>query len=109
MIEHLDLLRRHGVWADARMLAALKAASEPPAGVLRELAHVRGAQATWLARIAGEEPLLAIWPDLTVAELEEVGAVLDEKARELHTGLGADDPNGRSGTATAAARRSRRR
>ncbi|MFO7245057.1 MAG: DinB family protein [Actinomycetes bacterium] len=89
MIEHLELLRRHGAWADARLLAALKAAPEPPSGVLRELAHVRGAQATWLARIAGEEPLLPIWPELTLAELEEVGAVLDEKARLLHAGLDA--------------------
>lgn len=46
MIEYLDSLRRHGVWADARLLQAVKAAPNPPADVLRELAHVRGAQAT---------------------------------------------------------------
>ena len=87
MIERLDLLRRHGAWSDARMLAALKAAPSPPEEALRELAHVRGAQATWLARIAGAEPSLAIWPELSVSELEEVGEVLDASSRELHAGL----------------------
>lgn len=91
MIERLDLLRRHGAWSDARMLAALKAAPSPPEGALRELAHVRGAQATWLARIAGAEPSLAIWPELSVSELEEVGEVLDASSRELHAGLSPRD------------------
>lgn len=92
MIEHLDLLRRHAAWADARMLLALKAAAASfPAAALREQAHVRGAQATWLARIAGEEPILDIWPDLTVDELDEVGQVLDASSFELHARLGPED------------------
>lgn len=87
MIERLELLRRHGAWSDARMLAALKAAPCPPEVALRELAHVRGAQATWLARIAGVEPSLAIWPDLAVSELQAVGEELDAASRDLHAGL----------------------
>jgi uncharacterized damage-inducible protein DinB len=91
MIERLDLLRRHGAWADARLLAALEAAPTPPKGVLRELAHVRGAQATWLARIAGGEPSLAIWPELSVGELGRVGRELDGSWHELHAGLNEAD------------------
>ena len=92
VIEHLELLSRHGVWADARMLAALKvAAASFPAAALREQAHVRGAQATWLARIAGERPLLDIWPDLTLDELEQVGQLLDAKSLDLHARLGPED------------------
>lgn len=92
MIEHLDLLRQHGAWADERMLAALKAAAASfPAAALREQAHVRGAQATWLARLTGEEPLLDIWPDLTIDELEDVGRALDARWLGLHAGLAADD------------------
>ncbi len=91
MIERLDLLRRHAAWSDARMLSALRAAPVPPADVLRELAHVRGAQATWLARIAGVRPSLAIWPDLSLRQLEEVGEELDASSRELHAGFRPHD------------------
>src|SRR5690606_15628291 len=74
------------------MLAALRAAGASfPAAALREQAHVRGAQATWLARIAGEGPLLEIWPDLTVDELEEVGHVLDARSLQLHAQLSPED------------------
>ncbi len=92
MIEHLELLRRHSAWADARLLTALKAAAASfPAGALREQAHVRGAQATWLARIAAEEPMLEIWPELTIDELEDVGKALDAKSFQVHFQLGPDD------------------
>lgn len=91
MIEYLESLRRHGVWADARLLQAVKAAPNTPADVLSELAHVRGAQATWLSRVLGEESLLPVWPQLTVEELEEVGDVIDAKARDLHATLRVED------------------
>ncbi len=91
MTEHLDLLRRHGVWADARMLTALRSATQVPPAALREQAHVRGTQATWLARVKGEQPLLEIWPDLTLDGLEEAGQVLDRMLHDLHSGLGRDD------------------
>lgn len=94
MLEHLDLLRRHGAWADARLLAALKAEPSAPEGVVRELAHIRGAQATWLARVGGKESSLAIWPDLTVRDIEGVGQALDAASQELHAGLGPGDVDG---------------
>lgn len=39
----------------------------------------------------GEESLLPVWPQLTVEELEEVGDVIDAKARDLHATLRVED------------------
>lgn len=74
-LDHLRALQAHGEWADSRLLDAVRASDAPQA--LRELAHVRGAQETWLARIEQRPASLEIWPSLTVDELASVGPALD--------------------------------
>ncbi len=49
LIRHLDSLRRHGEWADARLLDALRAAAVQVPAALRELAHTRAGAAVDLA------------------------------------------------------------
>jgi uncharacterized damage-inducible protein DinB len=71
------------VWADARLLQAARKVAAPPDVLVRELAHVRGAQETWLARLQGRAATLAVWPTLTFAELERVGWELDRALDEL--------------------------
>lgn len=85
LIDHLDRLRRHSAWADARLLAALEAAPSPVPDAARELAHVRGAQETWLARLTGRRPALEVWPHLPTGELARVGATLDAALTDLIT------------------------
>lgn len=87
LLHHLEALHQHGVWADARFLEALRAAGAPPASVLRELAHVRGAQEAWHSRIQHRDPTLAVWPDLSLAELAVEGAKVDANYRVLFTAL----------------------
>lgn len=58
----LDHLR----WADERIVAALRSTPSPPAEALGLFAHVIGAECVWLARIKGEEPSVAVWPQLSV-------------------------------------------
>ena len=75
MSQHLDHLRRlveHMAWADQRVLQSLRAArnASPPAFSL--YAHVLGAEHTWLARILGEAPRVAVWPDLSMDECESL-------------------------------------
>lgn len=82
---HLASLREHGEWADRRLLDAVRAASASTA--VSELAHVRGAQELWLARIEQRSPTLAVWPELTVAELATVGGTLDAAWRARFSGL----------------------
>jgi uncharacterized damage-inducible protein DinB len=83
MISHLERLVAHSAWADERLLAAAQRASGDTTDVLRELAHVRGAQETWLSRIEGRAATLPVWPTLTLEELGSAGARLDERLRQL--------------------------
>jgi uncharacterized damage-inducible protein DinB len=55
--------------------------------VLRELAHVRGAQETWLSRIDGRAATLPVWPTMTIEELARTGAGLDQQLQQLVTTL----------------------
>lgn len=77
MIEHFQRLGAHGVWADARLLAAVGSAAGDVTSVLRELAHVRGAQETWIARIEDRPAAMPVWPSMTSGTLAEAGATLD--------------------------------
>lgn len=84
-LAHLAALRAHGEWADGQLLAAVRASDVPSA--VRELAHVRGAQEIWLSRIEQRSPTVAVWPDLSVDDLAEVGAEVDAKWRVFFSGL----------------------
>ena len=68
----LPKLFDHLEWADARALGALRAASAPPARVREIYAHILGSEHTWIARIEGREPRVAIWPTLNDEELARV-------------------------------------
>jgi len=65
LIDHLE-------WADARTLGAIRAAGAPPAKARELFAHILGSTHTWLARIAGRTPAIAIWPTLSDEEMERV-------------------------------------
>ncbi len=86
LIAHLRSLRAHGEWADRRLLDAARTAAAAPEA-LREMAHVRGAQEVWLARIERRTPALAVWPGLTLDELEAAGTSVDAAWRAYFAGL----------------------
>lgn len=87
----LSRLYHHGAWADARLLEATRRVPVTVPEALRELAHVRGSQATWLARIRGRPSPLAVWPELDLADLERVGPELDGSLIDLVDSLGVAD------------------
>ena len=60
----LPTLLHHLIWADLRTASALDSIAEPPAELLRTWGHLLAAGATWLARLAGREPEVPIWPTL---------------------------------------------
>ncbi len=74
-LEQLRRLWDHAAWADLALLAELERLPAIPAEVLREYAHILGAESVWLARLEGRAPTSAIWPDLA---LPAVGALAQE-------------------------------
>lgn len=90
MIDHLRSLNEHGMWADARMLAAVQAAPDDSAEALRELSHVRGAQEIWLTRLEGTTPTIPVWPAWSAAELADASPSLDARLRAVIDALTAD-------------------
>ena len=57
-------------WANREVLRHLQRESSPPASCVTWFAHVLGAQSEWLARLEGKKSELAVWPRLTLDELE---------------------------------------
>jgi uncharacterized damage-inducible protein DinB len=53
----------HDSWANAATLAALRQGPAPVKAV-RWMAHIIGAERTWLARLREEPPTMPVWPEL---------------------------------------------
>lgn len=73
MKDHFTRLFKHLEWADARVLASLRAAHNPQQRNLELYAHVLGSEHVWLSRINGTAARAAVWPTLTLDECEKVG------------------------------------
>jgi len=67
MTAALSRLLRHLLWADERTAQALASLPAPDPELTKLFAHVLGAEAVWLARIAGEPATVMAWPALDIA------------------------------------------
>ena len=85
----LSKLITHLGWADDRVLAALRSATDPDPACLDLFAHVLAAEHVWLARLKGETPRHPVWPTLT---LEECAGLVQANQRDLTAFVGALDP-----------------
>ena len=91
MSAHLRKLIEHLKSADAATLEALRASDGSDARALTIYSHVLGAEAVWLARLAGQPSGVAVWPVLT---LEQAAALAARNAAELNalvSSLGPDN------------------
>lgn len=91
MSDYLRKLIAHLRWADATALDTLRRSpgTDPRALVL--YAHVLGAEARWLARIAGRAPDVAVWPTLTIDEAAALAARNAAELDALASSLSPDD------------------
>jgi uncharacterized damage-inducible protein DinB len=80
MTDVFQKLVSHLVWADAAVLAALRESPGSDTRGVTLYAHVVGAEAVWIARIAGRTPEVAVWPTLS---LDEAAALARHNADEL--------------------------
>jgi uncharacterized damage-inducible protein DinB len=94
-VGQLSKLITHLAWADDRVLAALRSATDPDPACLELFAHVLAAEHVWLARLKGETPRHAVWPALS---LVECAGLVQVNQRDLIALLGtltaADLPRG---------------
>jgi len=74
MLGYLTKLVDHLEWADAATLRALEDAPGSDTRALTVYGHVLGAEAVWLARIAGRPQDVAVWPTLSLDESRSLGA-----------------------------------
>lgn len=84
MLSQLRKLIHHLRWADAAALEALRTSPGPDARTLTIYAHILGAEAVWLARLAGRRPDVAVWP---VLSLDEAASLAVRNADELDARL----------------------
>jgi len=77
---YLSRLIAHLSWADDRVLAALRSATNPDPSCREVFAHLLAAEHVWLARLKGERPTHPVWPDLS---LEQCAALVQANQRAL--------------------------
>jgi len=78
-------------WANREVLRHLQRESSPPASCVGWFGHVLGAQSEWLARLQGRKSELAVWPRLTLDELEPSLARLRREWSSFLDRLGPND------------------
>ncbi|MGI8509038.1 MAG: DinB family protein [Gemmatimonadaceae bacterium] len=72
-IERTQKLMEYDAWANVEAVRSLQRFSAMPAvpeRTSRLIAHIIGAEWNWLARIRGEQPRMAIWPEIAPSDLE---------------------------------------
>ena len=73
MVGYLTKLVDHLEWADAATQRVLETAPGSDTRALTVYAHILGAEAVWLARIAGRPADVAVWPTLSLDESRALG------------------------------------
>ena len=89
MSQTFSKLVHHLAWADEAVLAALRQTPSPGPQWVELMAHVLGAEHTWLTRLQAVPPRFAVWPQLTVEEC----ASLARENRETLLALVAQLPD----------------
>lgn len=74
-------------WANRQVAEALAGSPSPPPKSVRWMAHIVGAEATWLARLKHEPAPLPIWPEFVAADLWRQLDVVSRGWQELVDGL----------------------
>ena len=72
MIEAVRRLWEHARWADSKLLEVLRTHADRAPQALHEYAHILGVEEVWLARIERRSRRAAVWPAVSLAEVESL-------------------------------------
>ena len=77
MLIELRRLLDHARWAETILFTAFHGREDIPEEALRELGHVIGASELWLSRLEHRESRSATWPNLPLADLQQLFGEVD--------------------------------
>ena len=80
MLATVRKLWAHIAWADEMLLRALEAGTPSPE-ILREYAHILGADEIWLARLEQRASRTPVWPSLPLDEVKTLAQTLHQDYR----------------------------
>ena len=80
MLTAIRRLWAHMAWADESLLRAVEAGAPSP-DLVREYAHILGADEIWLARLERRASRTPVWPTVTSGELSGLAAMVHEGYR----------------------------
>ncbi|MCC6316948.1 MAG: damage-inducible protein DinB [Gemmatimonadaceae bacterium] len=109
VVDTVRLMLAHAAWANARALAALRETPGSDPTALVQMAHVLAAEHTWLSRLQGTAPSVAVWPTITLdacdalatANAAAFAALLDDGERALQRDVTYTNSAGRTFTSRA--------
>jgi uncharacterized damage-inducible protein DinB len=78
LLEHLQRQLGYDAWANAEVLAAIRASEgrSDAAKPLKLLAHILSAERLWLERLGGQPQSLPVWPEFSIDQCAEQFAEL---------------------------------
>lgn len=86
MLATVRKLWAHIAWADETLLRALEAGTPSPE-ILREYAHILGADEIWLARLEQRASRTPVWPTLPLDEVTTLAQTLHQDYRTFLASL----------------------
>lgn len=86
MLATVRKLWAHIAWADETLLRALEAGTPSPE-ILREYAHILGADEIWLARLEQRASRTPVWPTLPLDEVKTLAQTLHQDYRTFFATL----------------------
>jgi uncharacterized damage-inducible protein DinB len=89
-LDHLQRMLAYDDWANAEVVAAIRAPGAPPPRALRLFSHIVGAGWVWLSRLKPGGETMAVWPELTLDRCEAELPKLRRAWLDTLSGLGAD-------------------
>jgi uncharacterized damage-inducible protein DinB len=84
---HLARLCEHDAWANRTAIGSIRAAAHPPDRALALMAHIVGAEWLWWARLHQEAARFAVWPTLSLDQMETESSEAGRRWRTYISGF----------------------
>ncbi len=91
MKEYFARMFGHSAWANRRTLESLEVCPAVMDEAMPVMAHLLAAEHVWQSRLMGLEPKMAVWPDLSLDECQELADECEQSWQTYLDGLTVGD------------------